>query len=223
MRILVVDDEPSLRKGLKLGLEQEGYQVLTAEDGEQALRAVDEFHPDLILLDLMLPGIGGMEVCRRVREKSNVPIIMLTARSDDVDKIFGLEVGADDYITKPFNIKEVYARVRAVLRRAAREAPREVIISGALRIFPAERRVELGSEEIRLTQKEFDLLLEMALSPGRVFTRDQLLAQVWGFDYYGDSRTVDVHVRRLREKLEPDPANPMYILTSWGKGYYFRR
>ncbi|MEW6244575.1 MAG: response regulator transcription factor [Bacillota bacterium] len=223
MRILVVDDEPSLRKGLKLGLEQEGYQVQTAEDGEQALLAIDEFHPDLILLDLMLPGIGGMEVCRRVREKSNVPIIMLTARSDDVDKILGLEVGADDYITKPFNIKEVYARVRAVLRRTTREAPREVIASGALRIFPGERRVELSGEEIRLTQKEFDLLLEMALSPGRVFTRDQLLTQVWGFDYYGDSRTVDVHVRRLREKLEPDPANPMYILTSWGKGYYFRR
>ena len=223
-KILVVDDEPILVKGIKFNLEHEGYQVDAGYDGEQAVEMAREGGYDLILLDLMMPKIDGLQACMRIREFSNVPIIMLTARSEDTDKIIGFEYGADDYITKPFNILELKARVRALLRRAGaaeKKQQEEVALSaGHIRLDTGERVAWKEDKRVELTAKEFDLMELLLRNPGRVYSRENLLNVVWGYEYIGDYRTVDVHVRRLREKLELDPANPEYIRTKWGVGYY---
>ncbi|MGI6658677.1 MAG: response regulator [Dethiobacteraceae bacterium] len=224
--ILVVDDEKTIVKGLKFALEKEHNEVLVAYDGAEALRLFQEHTPDLIVLDLMLPEVDGFEVCRQIRKSSDVPIIMLTARSDDIDKILGLELGADDYMTKPFNPRELVARIKAILRRArsqpADPAGMRVIRLQDLEIDLFQHKVRVRDKEVDLTSKEFALLSLMASHPGRVFSREKLLEHVWGYDYYGDARTVDVHIRHLREKIEPDPAAPQLILTVWGAGYKFR-
>ncbi len=223
--ILVVDDEKLLVKGLKRSLEQEGYLVLVSYDGEECLKILEREDVDLILLDLMLPGIDGLELCRIIRKGRDIPIIMLTARGEDVDKIVGLELGADDYITKPFNTRELIARIRAVLRRYSAtpgDNRSKVIQVGQLRIDSLRRKVFRGDEKVDLTAREFDLLYLLATHPGRVFNRENLLESVWGSQYYADLRTVDVHIRRLRGKLEDEPGDPEYILTKWGVGYYFR-
>ncbi|MBM6918260.1 response regulator transcription factor [Intestinimonas butyriciproducens] len=226
MRVLVVDDEKLLVKGIKFNLENDGYQVDTAYDGAQALSMVKEQKYDIIILDLMLPEVNGLEVCRKIRENSNVPVIMLTAKSEGVDKLIGFEYGADDYVTKPFDILELKARIRAILRRAGSQPTSDLqddqIKVGDLLIDTAQRSVFKNGRATDLTAKEFDLLVMLARNPGRVFSREGLLSVVWGEDYPGDIRTVDVHVRRLREKLETDDANPEYILTKWGVGYYFK-
>ena len=226
MRVLVVDDEKLLVKGIKFNLEKDGYQVDTAFDGAAALAMVRDQKYDIIILDLMLPEVSGLEVCRKIRETSNVPIIMLTAKSEGVDKLIGFEYGADDYVTKPFDILELKARIRAILRRAgsqpAAEAADDQIHIGDLQIDTSQRSVRKNGRATDLTAKEFDLLVMLARHPGRVFSREGLLNEVWGEDYPGDIRTVDVHVRRLREKLETDDSNPEYILTKWGVGYYFK-
>lgn len=226
MRVLVVDDEKLLVKGIKFNLENDGYQVDTAYDGAQALSMVKEQKYDIIILDLMLPEVNGLEVCRKIRENSNVPVIMLTAKSEGVDKLIGFEYGADDYVTKPFDILELKARIRAILRRAGSQPAADLqddqIKVGDLLIDTAQRSVFKNGRAADLTAKEFDLLVMLARNPGRVFSREGLLSVVWGEDYPGDIRTVDVHVRRLREKLETDDANPEYILTKWGVGYYFK-
>ncbi len=226
MRVLVVDDEKLLVKGIKFNLENDGYQVDTAYDGAQALSIVKEQKYDIIILDLMLPEVNGLEVCRKIRENSNVPVIMLTAKSEGVDKLIGFEYGADDYVTKPFDILELKARIRAILRRAGSQPAADLqddqIKVGDLLIDTAQRSVFKNGRATDLTAKEFDLLVMLARNPGRVFSREGLLSVVWGEDYPGDIRTVDVHVRRLREKLETDDANPEYILTKWGVGYYFK-
>lgn len=222
--VLIVDDAPGLVKGLKHSLQQEGFQVSTAADGLQALEKIRTGNFDAILLDLMLPEVDGLTVCREVRRRSNVPIIMLTAKSDDLDKILGLEIGADDYITKPFNTKELIARLRALFRRidALRhpEEEEETIRIGDLAVHRLSHRVEAGGRSIVLTAREFSLLETMAAHPGVIYTRQQLLDLVWGYDFAGDDRTVDAFVRRLREKLELDPADPRYIKTLRGVGYY---
>ncbi|MBS3938448.1 MAG: response regulator transcription factor [Peptococcaceae bacterium] len=223
-RILLVDDEHALVKGLKYSLEREGFEVVVAENGRQALKSADEVQPDLVVLDLMLPEIDGMEVCRRLRAKSTVPIIMLTARDDDVDKVLGLERGADDYVTKPFNTEELIARIRSHLRRQAwsgMSADREVIVRGEMHLDTLKRQVTMAGRPISLTSKEFSILHVLAAHPGRVFTRESLLELVWGYQHFGDVRNVDVHVRRLRGKIEARPTDPEYILTSWGIGYKF--
>ena len=224
VKILVVDDEPILVKGIKFNLEHEGYQVDAGYDGEQAVEMAREGGYDLILLDLMMPKIDGLQACMRIREFSNVPIIMLTARSEDTDKIIGFEYGADDYITKPFNILELKARVRALLRRAGateKKQQEEAALSvGHIRLDAEERVAWKEGKRVELTAKEFDLMELLMRNPGRVYSRENLLNVVWGYEYIGDYRTVDVHVRRLREKLELDPANPEYIRTKWGVGYY---
>ena len=225
MRILVVDDEKVLVKGIKFNLQSEGYQVETAYDGEAAVELARSGAFDLIILDLMMPKIDGLQACMRIREFSDVPIIMLTAKSEDADKIVGFECGADDYITKPFNILELKARVRALLRRAGMAAQRENggrLTIGHITLDPDERSVWKGEELVDLTAKEFDLMELLMRNPGRVYSRENLLNVVWGYEYAGDYRTVDVHVRRLREKLELDPAHPVYILTKWGVGYYLK-
>ena len=222
-KILVVDDEQVLVKGIKFNLEHEGYQVETGCDGEQAVELAREGGFDLIILDLMMPKIDGLQACMRIREFSNVPVIMLTARSEDTDKIIGFECGADDYITKPFNILELKARVRALLRRAGAAQQKQsagVLAAGHIRLDPGQRSAWRGEEPVELTAKEFDLMELLMRNPGRVYSRENLLNGVWGYEYIGDDRTVDVHVRRLREKLELDPANPEYIRTKWGVGYY---
>lgn len=223
-KILVVDDERVLVKGIKFNLENEGYQVETGADGEEAVEKARAGQFDLIILDLMMPKIDGLQACMKIREFSNVPIIMLTARSEDADKIIGFECGADDYITKPFNILEVKARIRALLRRAGQTAQQERVANrlarGAIVIDTAERSAWRNGQPVDLTAKEFDLIELLMRNPGRVYSRENLLNQVWGYEYIGEYRTVDVHIRRLREKLEPDPANPEYILTKWGVGYY---
>jgi len=225
-RILVVDDEKTIVKGLKFSLEKEGFDVCVAYDGEEALQVVAESKPDLIILDLMLPEVDGFEVCRRLRKNSEVPIIMLTARGEEIDKILGLELGADDYVTKPFNPRELVARVKAILRRshapALAPANMQVIRLQNLQIDLFQHKVRVYDKEVELTSKEFALLSLLASSPGRVFNREQLLEHVWGYDYYGDVRTVDVHIRHLREKIEPEPGLPQLILTVWGTGYKFR-
>ena len=223
-RILLVDDEPLILKGLRFTLEQEGYEILTAADGEEALQVFFDQPVDLVLLDVMLPKLDGIQVCQRIRESSNVPILMLTAKGEDMDKILGLEYGADDYMTKPFNILEVKARIKTVLRRAAQPAANEE--KKSIRVHDMEvnivnRSVTLGGKEIRLTAKEFDLLQLFITNRGKVFSRETMLETVWKYDYMGDARTVDVHIRRLREKIERNTSQPEFIFTKWGVGYYF--
>lgn len=224
-RILVVDDEPNIREVVELYLRREGYDVEVAADGEAALTAIEHAPPDLIVLDLMLPKIGGLEVTEILRDSMKIPIIMLTAKSQEEEKITGLELGADDYVTKPFSPRELVTRVKVVLRRSGdKTVPGEtqpVLSFGELNIDPAARRVKVNSETATLTAKEFDLLWFLANHPGQVFTRDQLLDQVWGYNFFGDSSTVTVHVRRLREKIEADPTHPRFVLTVWGVGYKF--
>ena len=227
MKILVVDDEQLLVKGIKFNLENEGYQVDTAFDGAEAVERAAAVDYDLIILDLMMPVMDGLEACMRIRQHSNVPIIMLTAKTEDTDKLIGFEYGADDYITKPFNILELKARVRALLRRSGageRGGEREDtrLIRGGITLDPERRTAFRGEEEVDLTVKEFDLMQLLMGAPGRVFSRENLLDLVWGADYMGDILTVDVHIRRLREKLEADPASPEHIVTKWGVGYYFK-
>ena len=223
-RILLVDDEPRLLKGLRFTLEQEGYETLTAMDGEEALNVFFDNQVDLILLDVMLPKMDGIQVCQRIRETSNVPIIMLTAKGEDMDKNLGLEYGADDYMTKPFNILEVKARIKSILRRASQPVTtenRKVIRVHDMEVNVINRSVTLGGKDVRLTAKEFDLLQLFITNRGKVFSRETMLETVWKYDYMGDARTVDVHIRRLREKIERNPAQPEFIFTKWGVGYYF--
>jgi two-component system, OmpR family, response regulator VicR len=222
--VLIVDDEKTLVKALKFNLEKEGFRVEEAYNGEDALQKVFDTGPDIVILDLMLPGLDGFEVCRQIRKKQEIPIIMLTARGDDIDKVLGLELGADDYMTKPFNPRELVARIKAILRRsgAREEVLKKHIHIGELQIDLLQHRVRTGAKEIDLTAKEFALLSFLASNAGRVYSREQLLEQVWGYNYYGDARTVDVHIRHLREKIEADPGNPELIITVWGTGYKFR-
>ncbi len=222
-RILLVDDEPLILKGLKFSLEQDGYETDTAADGEEALAKMRNGGYDIVLLDVMLPKLSGIEVCQNIRETNNVPIIMLTAKGEDMDKILGLEYGADDYMTKPFNILEVKARIKSILRRtgAAPEAPKLELTVRDITINIGNRSVVAHGEPVNLTVKEFDLLQLFMNNPGKVYSRDELLETIWGFDYLGDVRTVDVHIRRLREKIEKDSTKPAYIMTKWGVGYYF--
>ena len=225
MKILVVDDEKLLVRGIKFNLENEGYQVEAAYDGEEGLNLARTGGFDLIILDLMMPKLSGLEVCMRIREVSSVPIIMLTARSDDMDKIIGFEYGADDYVTKPFNILELKARVRALLRRSALKAQAEdqaLIAAGSISIDCDRRTAYKNGVNVELTGREFDVIELLMKNPGRVYSRENLLNIVWGYDFQGDIRTVDVHVHRLREKLELNPAEPEYIITKWGVGYYFK-
>jgi DNA-binding response OmpR family regulator len=225
VKVLVVDDEKLIVKGIRFSLEQDGYEVECAYDGEEALSMARSGDYDIILLDIMLPKLTGLEVCQQIRETSDVPIIMLTAKGDDMDKILGLDYGADDYITKPFNILEVKARMKAILRRSKTEKTEEtndnVIVSGELKLDRLNRRVYIDGSEVNLTAKEFDVLELLATHPQKVYSRSDLLSIVWGQGYPGDGRTVDVHVRRLREKIERSPGDPRYVRTKWGTGYYF--
>ncbi len=225
-RVLVVDDEKLIVKGIRFSLEQDGMEVDAAYDGEEALKLIRENAYDIILLDIMLPKYDGFEVCQQIREFSDVPVIMLTAKGDDMDKILGLEYGADDYITKPFNILEVKARIKAIMRRTGKKNGNgknpKTISKGDMRIDCESRRVTIGEKEVNLTAKEFDLLELLAMNPNKVYSRENLLNIVWGYEYPGDARTVDVHIRRLREKVEANPSDPKYVYTKWGVGYYFR-
>lgn len=224
MKILVVDDEKLLVKGIKFNLENEGYSVDACYDGETAVQMAASGEYSLIILDLMMPGLDGLEACQKIRAFSTVPIIMLTARSEDADKLLGFESGADDYITKPFNILELKARIRALLRRASMPAAgpsASVIERGGLEIDTDKRAARKNGRPVDLTAREFDLIELFIKNPGRVYSRDNLLNLVWGYDYQGDERTVDVHIRRLREKIEDNPATPRLIITKWGVGYYF--
>lgn len=224
-RVLVVDDEKLIVKGIRFSLLQEGFEVDCAYDGEEALEKARNNEYDVILLDVMLPKIDGFDVCQQIREFSEIPIIMLTAKGDDMDKILGLEYGADDYITKPFNILEVKARIKAIIRRTGKKEEKvdesNIIIKHDMKIDRESRRVFIEGKEINLTAKEFDLLEILATNPDKVYSRDQLLNLVWKYEYAGDARTVDVHIRRLREKIEKLPSNPKYVFTKWGVGYYF--
>lgn len=228
-RALVVDDEKLIVKGIRFSLEQDEMRVDCAYDGEEALEYARNNQYDIILLDVMLPKLTGFEVCQQIREFSNVPIIMLTARGDDMDKILGLEYGADDYITKPFNILEVKARIKAIMRRVeskrpgAGEAEPKVIESGEMRLDCEGRRAYISDREIGLTAKEFEVLELLMKNPNKVYSRESLLQLVWGTDYPGDVRTVDVHIRRLREKIEQNPSEPKYVHTKWGVGYYYNQ
>ena len=225
MRVLVVDDEKALVKGIKFNLELDGYEVDTAYDGEEAVNKVRSGGVDLVIMDLMMPKKNGLEACLEIRSFSKLPIIMLTAKSEDNDKIIGFEYGADDYVTKPFNILELKARVRALLRRSASTeaaAPSSVLVSGPYRLDTESRVAFRDGQEIELTAREFDLVELLMRNPGKVFSRDALLKLVWGADYQGDIRTVDVHIRRIREKIEVDPAEPVKIMTKWGVGYYLK-
>lgn len=222
-RVLLVDDEPSIQKLLVHALEREGFQVHAVSDGEAALEAVESYEPHLVILDIMLPKLDGMEVCRRIRTNSDVPIIMLTARDDEIDRVVGLELGADDYVTKPFAVRELVARVRAIMRRVTitpGQKHDELNYDG-LKIHLPSRRVTVGDKDVDLTYTEFELLITLAANPGRVFSRSALLTRVWG-DEFRDERTVDVHIRHLREKIERDPRNPEFIHTARGVGYVFR-
>jgi len=222
--ILLVDDEPIMLKGLKYSLEQDGYAILTAQDGEEALAVFQTNAVDLVLLDVMLPKMDGIQVCQRIREQSNVPIIMLTAKGEDMDKILGLEYGADDYMTKPFNVLEVKARIKSIFRRTflpVQTEEKKIVRVHDMEVNLINRSVSLGGRDIRLTAKEFDLLQLFIQNRGKVFSREAMLETVWKYDYMGDARTVDVHIRRLREKIERTPSQPEFIFTKWGVGYYF--
>lgn len=225
-KALVVDDEKLIVKGIRFSLEQDGMDVDCAYDGEEALEYARKTEYDVVLLDIMLPKLDGFEVCQQIREFSNMPIIMLTAKTEDIDKILGLEYGADDYIAKPFNILEVKARIKAIMRRSGKQEKEkkkeEIIESGELKLNLEGRRVYIGEREINLTAKEFDLLELLMTNPNKVYGREVLLDLVWGKEYPGDVRTVDVHVRRLREKIEANPSEPTYVHTKWGVGYYFQ-
>ena len=225
-KVLVVDDEKLIVKGIRFSLEQDGMDVDCAYDGEEALKLIRENKYNIILLDVMLPKLDGFQVCQQVREFSDVPIVMLTAKGEDMDKILGLEYGADDYITKPFNILEVKARIKAIMRRTERQTEERPegrqIVKCDMKIDCEGRRVVIGEREVNLTAKEFDLLELLAMNQDKVYSRENLLNIVWGYEYPGDARTVDVHIRRLREKIEKNPSDPKYVHTKWGVGYYFR-
>ena len=225
-KVLVVDDEKLIVKGIRFSLEQDGMEVDCAYDGEEALEMARKKEYDVVLLDVMLPKLSGFEVCQQIREFSSMPIIMLTAKGDDMDKILGLEYGADDYITKPFNILEVKARIKAIMRRSGRSSGSanedKIIAFKDFRMDTENKRVFVHDKEVNLTVKEYDLLELMVLNPNKVYSRENLLNIVWGYDYPGDVRTVDVHIRRLREKIEKNPSEPKYIHTKWGVGYYFQ-
>ena len=224
-KVLVVDDEKLIVKGIRYSLEQDGMEVTSAYDGEEALVFAKEQAFDIILLDVMLPKLNGFEVCQQIREFSNVPIIMLTAKGDDMDKILGLDYGADDYMTKPFNILEVKARIKAILRRATKAQPASddsMIIAKDMKLDREGRRVYIEEREINLTAKEFEVLELLVMNPNKVYSREKLLKIIWGEDYPGDVRTVDVHIRRLREKVEKKPSDPQYVHTKWGVGYYYK-
>lgn len=224
-RVLVVDDEKLIVKGIRFSLLQDGMEVDCAYDGEEALAYAKQCEYDLVLLDVMLPKLDGFQVCQQIREFSDMPVVMLTAKSEDMDKILGLEYGADDYITKPFNILEVKARIKAIMRRTAKKEetqPSSVIVKGVMKIDCESRRVFIEDREINLTAKEFDVLELLAMNPNKVYSRENLLNLIWGADYPGDARTVDVHIRRLREKIETNPSEPHYVHTKWGVGYYFQ-
>ena len=226
MKILVVDDEQVLVKGIKFNLENEGYEVAVGYDGQRAVELAREGGFDLIILDLMMPKLDGLQACLAIREFSNVPIIMLTAKSEDADKLIGFESGADDYITKPFNLLELKARIRAILRRGAAQRQEKDAVErlerGHVTLIPSQRAAWRGDQPVELTAKEFDLMVLLMNNPGKVYSRSALLDLVWGYEYAGEERTVDVHIRRLREKLETDSANPELILTKWGVGYYLK-
>lgn len=227
-KVLVVDDEKLIVKGIKFSLEQDGMEVDCAYDGGEAVEMAKNNEYDIVLLDVMLPVFNGYEVCQQIREFSDMPIIMLTAKGDDMDKILGLEYGADDYITKPFNILEVKARIKAITRRNNRKSKKNdeekssIIENGDLKLDIEGKRLYICGKEINLTTKEFDLLELLATNPGKVYSREKLMNLVWGSKYNGDLRTVDVHIRRLREKIEEDPASPKYVHTKWGMGYYYQ-
>lgn len=224
-KVLVVDDEKTIVKGISFSLKQDGMEVDTAFDGEEAVDKAREGDFDIILLDVMLPKLSGFEVCQAIREFSDVPVIMLTAKGDDMDKILGLEYGADDYITKPFNILEVKARIKAIMRRVEKGSEKggqsKMLVKGALKMDTENRRVFIYDHEINLTAREFDVLELLAKNPNKIYSRIDLLNIIWGKDYPGDERTVDVHIRRLREKIEESPSNPQFVHTKWGVGYYF--
>ena len=224
-KVLVVDDEKLIVKGIRFSLEQDGMEVDAAYDGEEALEMAKNKEYDIILLDVMLPKLGGFEVCQQIREFSKVPVLMLTAKGDDMDKILGLEYGADDYITKPFNILEVKARMKAIMRRTSykedKAVSEDVIENGDIRLEKSSRGCYIKGQEMNLTAKEYELLELLVLNAGKVYSREKLLALVWGADYPGDLRTVDVHIRRLREKIEKNPSEPSYVHTKWGVGYFY--
>lgn len=222
--ILVIDDEAAIRELLKYNLEKEGYKVTSASDGEHALNLMDKSKFDLVILDLMLPGINGLEVCRKMRQDhslSTIPIIMLTAKGEEIDKVVGLELGADDYVTKPFGVRELLARIKVRLRRTSLDREEDIIVKGDLVIDSSAFSIRVRNEEVDFTPKEFELLKLLATHPGKVYTRDELLEKIWGYEYPGDTRTVDVHVRHLRQKIEKDPSIPEYIETLRGIGYRF--
>ena len=227
-KILVVDDEALLVKGIRFNLQNDGYEVITGCDGVEAVELAKIQNPDLIVLDVMMPRLDGLQACSKIREFSDVPIILLTAKADDMDKLLGFDQGADDYLTKPFNILELKARIRAMLRRsgsvtAARETPKNELLGGSIRLDLDARNAYRGDELADLTAKEFDVIEYLMRNPNRVFSRENLLDTIWAYEYRSDIRTVDVHIRRLREKLEADPAQPKHIMTKWGVGYYFKK
>ena len=226
MKILVVDDEALLVKGIRFNLQNEGYEVITGSDGLDAVRLVQEQHPDLVVLDVMMPNMDGMTACSKIREFSNVPVILLTATADDLDKLMGFEHGADDYLTKPFNILELKARIRALLRRAGSSTATtssNQLVAGTITLDLDARNAYRNGKLAELTAKEFDVIEFLMRNPNRVYSREALLDTIWAYEYRSDIRTVDVHIRRLREKLEENPAEPQYIMTKWGVGYYFRK
>ena len=223
MKILVVDDEPLLVKGIKFNLQNDGYEVITGSNGAEAIELARDSSVGLIVLDVMMPEVDGLEACRRIREFSDVPVIMLTARTDDMDKLLGFEQGADDYLTKPFNILELKARIRALLRRSGKsESKQSRITVGSITLDSSERNVYKDGIAVDLTAREFDVLELLMRNPNRVYSRDNLLDMIWAYEYRSDIRTVDVHIRRIREKLETVPAEPEYFMTKWGVGYYFK-
>ena len=227
MKILVVDDEALLVKGIRFNLQNDGYEVITGSDGVEAVELAQSQNPDLIVLDIMMPRMDGLDACSKIREFSNVPNILLTAKADDMDKLLGFDRGADDYLTKPFNVLELKARIRALLRRsgagAVKEAPKNELVGGSIRLDLDARNAYKGGVLADLTAKEFDVIEFLMRNPNRVYSRENLLDTIWAYEYRSDIRTVDVHIRRLREKLEENPASPKHIMTKWGVGYYFKK